>query len=111
MNTMKKYPFKILIVKMRDSYRGRVVYQEGSPEFPMMIDEGSEAELVYVRCASMFEYAIEDQGGTLFLRGSDKFDDHRHFCIGSHYYHDIIPTISKLNEAIAITYENHELPI
>jgi len=112
MNTMKKYPFKILIVKISDSYLGRVVYQEGSPEFPIMIkNKHDKSVLVNVRCASMFEYAIDDWGGTLFLRGTDKSDDHHHFVIKRRYKEDILTFISELNDAIAITYENNELPI
>jgi hypothetical protein len=109
---MKKYPFKILIVKVNGSYLGRVVYQEGSPEFSIMIkNEHDKSVLVKVVCASMFEYAVDDWGGTLFLRGSDKSDDHHHFFIKRRYEKDILTFVSELNEAIAITYENHELPI
>jgi hypothetical protein len=108
MNTMKKYPFKILIVKINGSYLGRVVYQEGSPEFPIMIKNNrDEAVLVNVRCVSMFAYVINDWGGTLFLRGSVQRDDHHHFVIKTRYKKDIHTVVSKLNDSIIITYENH----
>jgi len=74
---MEKYPFRILLVKIDGTYQGRIVYQEDMPPLGFSFrNQRDELKHVCVSSCECFEFAVNNNGGTLFLRGSFSNADH-----------------------------------
>lgn len=102
---MKKYPFKVLLVKIGENYQGRVVYQEGSPRFDVdFLNQRDQLVSAGVKCSSCFEFGVHNNGGTLFLRGDEAFADHHSVRITNTYYY-INDMATSLNKSIKEMYD------
>jgi hypothetical protein len=106
---MEKYPFRILLVKIGEKYHMRVVYQEDMSAdritFRNQRDEIKEVNILSCDCP---EFSIDNNGGTLFLRGNDESQDHTHGRISSASWYYTKDLAISLNKSIK---ENYELPI
>jgi hypothetical protein len=103
---MKKYPFNILVVKIDDVYHGRVVFQGDNPLSNLMFsNQRDEQKHVAVSICDCFEFAVNNNGGTLFLRGADSFADHVPVRINRNdcYIKDLVVS---LNKSFKEHYEN-----
>ena len=102
---MKKYPFKVLLVKIGENYHGRVVYQEGSPRFDVdFLNQRDQLLSASVKCSSCFEFGVHNNGGTLFLRGDQPYADHENVRISNSYYY-VYDMATNLNTSIKEHYE------
>jgi hypothetical protein len=105
---MEKYPFRILLVKIGEKYHLRVVYQEDMAYFHLTFrNQRDEIKDVSILSCDCPEFSIDNNGGSLFLRGHDESQDHTQGRVSGNWYY-IKDLAISLNKSIK---EHYELPI
>lgn len=88
------YPFRLLIVRREGYLYTRVVYQDGRPTLNRNID-------VKINCCDCVELAVEDDIGTIFLRGDQRRADHEyHQRSEGRVSDDIVAFVERINNSI-----------
>jgi hypothetical protein len=102
---MEKYPFRILLVKIGEKYHLRVVYQEDMTFFTLTFrNQRDEIKDVSILSCDCPEFSIDNNGGSLFLRGHDESQDHTQGRVSGSWYYTKDLAIS-LNKSIKEHYE------
>jgi hypothetical protein len=103
---MEKYPFRILLVKIGEKYHLRVVYQEDMAYFHLTFrNQRDEIKDVSILSCDCPEFSIDNNGGSLFLRGHDESQDHTHSRIASASWYYTKDLAISLNKSIKEHYE------